>query len=83
VYVASALIALLCDSRAAVSSLRVSVGFVYRFDGRIDLSKAFVDAIVDVDFVDMSSFSEFGFMLVRYEVGIAENGWQLYKRTIT
>jgi hypothetical protein len=44
--------------RAPPSSLLVvSAGFADRFDGSIDLSSAFVDAIVDVDVVDMASFS--------------------------
>jgi hypothetical protein len=43
---------------------------VYRFDGSIDLINATVDAIVDVDFVDMLSFSGIVLVLVRYEVVI-------------
>jgi hypothetical protein len=43
------------------------MGFVYRFDGKMDLSNALVDAIVDVDLMDMVSFSVAGFMLVRFE----------------
>jgi hypothetical protein len=53
---------------AGVSLLRVSMGFVYRFDGKMDLSNAFVDAIVDIDLMDMVSFSVAGFILVRSEV---------------
>jgi hypothetical protein len=44
------------------------MGFVYGFDGKMDLSNALVDAIVDVDLMDMVSFSVVGFMLVRFEV---------------
>jgi hypothetical protein len=44
------------------------MGFVYRFDGKMDLSNAFVDAIVDTDLMDMVSFSVAGFILVRSEV---------------
>jgi hypothetical protein len=48
----------------------VSRGFVERFDGSIDLSSAFVDAMVDLDVVDMASFSV---TCVRFEVFIVDD----------
>lgn len=62
---ASALIAFLADFSAGVSLLRVPDGFSIRFNGKFDLISAFVDAIVETDFMDMASFSDMVFMLVR------------------
>ena len=62
---ASALVAFLSDFSAGVSLLGVFVVFVDRFVAGIDLSSDLVDAIVDVDFMDMTSFSEMAFMFAR------------------
>jgi hypothetical protein len=51
----------------------ISVGFVARFEGSIDFSSAFVDAIVDVDAIDMASFSVASFVLVRLDVVMVDD----------
>jgi hypothetical protein len=50
--------------------LFISTGFVERFDGSIVLSSAFVDAMVDVDVVDIASFSV---TCVRFEEFIVDD----------
>jgi hypothetical protein len=61
--------ALLAELSAGDSLLRVPAGFVDvfadLFDGSIDLSSDFVEAIVDTDFIDSASFSGRVFMLDR------------------
>jgi len=69
--VASALIAFLSDFSAGVSLLVVFLVSVECFGASIDLSSDLVDAIVDVDFMDMASFSEMAFMLARCDECIA------------
>jgi hypothetical protein len=57
--------ALLAELSVGESLLRVTAGFVALFDGSIDLSSDFVEAIVDTDFIDRASFSGRVFMLDR------------------
>lgn len=70
---ASAFISFLSASSAGVSIFPVSTGLLDRFDGSIDRSKDFVDAAVDVDLVDIASFSETEFIgiLVRFGEAVA------------
>ena len=64
-YVASARIAFLSVSSACPSLPLVDFVFKVCFDGRIDLSKYLVDAIVDIDLRDDASFSGIVLVLVR------------------
>jgi hypothetical protein len=57
--------ALLAELSAGESLHRVPAGFADLFDGSMDLSSDFVDAIVDTDFIDRASFSGRVFMLGR------------------
>ena len=59
------MIAFLSDFSTGVSLLVVFVVFGDRFVASIDLSSDLVDVIVDVDFIDMASFSEMAFMFAR------------------
>jgi hypothetical protein len=54
-YVASARIAFRTESLGGVTFFSVAVVFVYRLGANMDLSRALVDAIVDVDLTDMVS----------------------------
>jgi hypothetical protein len=55
--VASALVAFIADLSAGVGFLPIFAVFVYRLDGSSDFRSAFVDAMVDVDVIDIVSFS--------------------------
>jgi hypothetical protein len=54
-YVASARTAFRTESSAGVTLIPVAVVFVYRLGASMDLNRALVDAIVDVDLTDMVS----------------------------
>jgi hypothetical protein len=71
--VASARVAFIADVSAGVCVLPVSASFVYRLDGSSDFRRAFVDAMVDVDVIDIASFSMAWLMLVRLVEVIADN----------